>query len=111
MMSISDEYLPAGHALGCDCEVCATEYPLRTHLLIDMSYSRLSQDQTPKTSTGSRFSFFSRKKTSAYSTADHTAATLALLQERRRASAARVSTGAGGEAVRVSTGGGGGECC
>ncbi|KAG7154214.1 hypothetical protein Hamer_G024922 [Homarus americanus] len=80
----------SGHPLGCECEVCSTEFPLRTHLLIDMSYSRLNQGQaTPKTSTGSRFSFFSRKKTSSCSTADHTAATLALLKEQRRISAAR----------------------
>ncbi|XP_071529133.1 uncharacterized protein [Panulirus ornatus] len=74
---------------GVSVRCAPSEYPLRTHLLIDMSYSRLNQEQTPKTSTSSRFSFFTRKKTSTHSTADHAAATLALLQERRRISAAR----------------------
>nr|XP_053643699.1 uncharacterized protein LOC128696469 isoform X2 [Cherax quadricarinatus] len=94
-----------GHALGCDCEVCSSEFPLRTHLLIDMSYSRLNQDQqTPKTSTGSRFSFFTRKKTSAHSSADNTAATLALLQEQRRQSAARALQQAKADAEAMAAG-------
>ncbi|XP_063880324.1 uncharacterized protein LOC135111179 isoform X2 [Scylla paramamosain] len=82
---------PTGHVVGCECELCTTEFPLRTHLLIDMSYSRLNQEQqtTPKTSTGSRFSFFSRKKTSSSSSAAQTAATLALLREQRRLIAER----------------------
>ncbi|KAG0716870.1 hypothetical protein GWK47_008629 [Chionoecetes opilio] len=83
-----------GHGAGCDCELCATEFPLRTHLLIDMSYSRLNQNQdqqttSPKTSTVSRFNFFSRKKTSSSSSAAQTAATLALLREQRSLNAAK----------------------
>ncbi|MPC21718.1 hypothetical protein E2C01_014712 [Portunus trituberculatus] len=79
------------HVVGCECELCTTEFPLRTHLLIDMSYSRLNQEQqtTPKTSTGSRFSFFSRKKTSNSSSAAQAAASLALLREQRRIIAER----------------------
>lgn len=73
-----------GHAQGCDCEVCASEFPLRTHPFLDMSYSRLNQDQKP--SSTSKFSFFSRKKPSSHTPA-HTAAALALAQEQRRASA------------------------
>ncbi|XP_050724824.1 uncharacterized protein LOC127002746 isoform X3 [Eriocheir sinensis] len=82
---------PTGHAAGCECELCSTEFPLRTHLLIDMSYSRLNQDQqsTPKTSTGSRFSFFSRKKTSSPNAAAHAAAALALFREQQRQAALR----------------------
>lgn len=75
---------PEGHAQGCTCEVCSTEFPLRTHLLLDMSYSRLSQDQN-KTST-SRFSFFGRKKPLGPSPAA-AAAALALAQEQRLAAA------------------------
>ncbi|XP_045592218.1 uncharacterized protein [Procambarus clarkii] len=93
-----------GHALGCDCEVCSTDFPLRTHLLIDMSYSRLNQDQTSKSSTTSRFSFFTRKKTPNYTAADHTAATLALLQEQRRQSAARAQQQAEADAVEMAGG-------
>lgn len=87
----SCQYGMEGHVVGCECELCTTEFPLRTHLLIDMSYSRLNQEQqtTPKTSTGSRFSFFSRKKTSSSNSAAQAAATLALLREQRRLSAAR----------------------
>ncbi|XP_066968544.1 uncharacterized protein [Macrobrachium rosenbergii] len=74
-----------GHGQGCTCEVCSSEFPLRTHLLLDMSYSRLSQDQNKSSST-SRFSFFSRKKPSGPSPAA-AAAALALAQEQRLAAA------------------------
>lgn len=90
-------FLPTGHAQGCDCEVCASEFPLRTHPFLDMSYSRLNQDQKP--SSTSKFSFFSRKKPSSHTPA-HTAAALALAQEQRRASA-RVSTGGGSGGVAL----------
>ncbi|XP_066968546.1 uncharacterized protein [Macrobrachium rosenbergii] len=73
------------HGQGCTCEVCSSEFPLRTHLLLDMSYSRLSQDQNKSSST-SRFSFFSRKKPSGPSPAA-AAAALALAQEQRLAAA------------------------
>ncbi|XP_076030525.1 uncharacterized protein LOC143018872 isoform X2 [Oratosquilla oratoria] len=58
-----------GHPQNCECEYCTNEFPLRTHLLLDMSYSRLEQDhmtqRKPAPSSGTKFSFFWHRKKSA----------------------------------------------
>ncbi|XP_018007089.1 uncharacterized protein LOC108664903 isoform X2 [Hyalella azteca] len=59
----------AGHSESCECDVCSSQFPLRTHLMLDMSYSRLdpSGAAARKTSGGTggsgvTFSFFGRSR-------------------------------------------------
>ncbi|KAF2356466.1 hypothetical protein FHG87_012773 [Trinorchestia longiramus] len=58
----------SGHSESCECDVCSTQFPLRTHLMLDMSYSRLDPTAalgSRKTSSGGGgggFSFFGRSK-------------------------------------------------
>ncbi|KAB7507220.1 hypothetical protein Anas_00557, partial [Armadillidium nasatum] len=63
-----------GHREECTCEGCLTEYPLRTHLLLDMSFSRgVDSDHTSSsrrpTRVSSVFKFFKWRKKSAQAAA------------------------------------------
>lgn len=73
----------AGHSESCECDVCSTQFPLRTHLMLDMSYSRLEQARKSSAGTGASFSLFGRYRKPLLS------------KEERRGSSARVMLSGG----------------
>ena len=70
----------AGHSENCECDVCSSQFPLRTHLMLDMNLHAAARNASGGGGgSGVKFSLFGRYRKPLLS------------KEDRRSSTARVS--------------------